>query len=90
MSRYKTLLRSHPQLQALVSPEQLKQFNLNFSLDFRLGHGHRFELSEKPAVLILANRGYDFYRTKKNLAGNSACKNSKKKSAKAMTSTSYP
>lgn len=60
LSRYKTLLRSQPQLQSLVSPEQLKQFNF----DFRLGQ--RFEVGEKPAVLILANRGYDLSNEEKS------------------------
>lgn len=58
MNRYKTLLRESPHLQALVSPEQLRQFNF--------GHGDRFELSEKPAVLILANRGYDLSNEEKS------------------------
>lgn len=58
MIRYKTLLRESPHLQALVSPEQLRQFSF--------GHGDHFELGEKPAVLILANRGYDMSNEEKS------------------------
>ncbi|MES2803430.1 MAG: gamma-glutamyl-gamma-aminobutyrate hydrolase family protein [Bdellovibrionota bacterium] len=58
MNRYKTLLRNSPHLSSLVSPEQLKQFSY--------GHGDYFELGEKPAVLILANRGYDLSNEEKS------------------------
>lgn len=56
--RYKELLRQNPHLNSLVTREQLKQFNF--------GVGERFELGVKPAVLILANRGYDLSNEEKS------------------------
>lgn len=58
MTRYKNLLRQNPHLQTLVSREQLQQFSF--------GYGKRFELGQKPAVLILANRGYDLSAEEKS------------------------
>lgn len=55
--RYKQLLRQNPYLNSLVTHEQLHQF--------KFGAGHRFVLGEKPAVLILANRGYDLSNEEK-------------------------
>ncbi|AZZ36441.1 hypothetical protein CIK05_06440 [Bdellovibrio sp. qaytius] len=57
LSRYKTQLMRSSLLKSLVSAEQLQQFSP--------GHLEKLEVSEKPAVLILANRGYDLTNEEK-------------------------
>lgn len=59
LSRYKTLLTRNAELSSLVSPDQLKQFRIHSGVG-------PFKLGEKPAVLILANRGYDLTAERKH------------------------
>ena len=57
LSRYKTNLMRSPILSSLVTAEQLQQFSP--------GHLEKLEMGDKPAVLILANRGYDLTNEEK-------------------------
>ena len=57
LSRYKTLIRRNAMLSSLVTPEQLNQFSP--------GYLEKLEAGGKPAVLILANRGYDLSNEEK-------------------------
>lgn len=58
LSRYKTLLLRNPVMSSLVTLDQLRQF--------APGHLEKLEISDKPAVLILANRGYDLTNDEKS------------------------